>query len=210
MDKNERNGLLPRASGILAHPTSLPGPHGVGDLGAGAYAFLDFLAKGAQRVWQILPLGQPGLGNSPYSALSAFAGNALLISLARLLDEGLLSERDLAGGPRFSSDQVDYEVVTPYKLTMLRRAYERFARAAPPAMREEFASFRTRESGWLGDYALFIALKAANRGVTWNQFGPALARREPDALVQAHRDLADDITFHEFVQYQFFRQWTAL
>ena len=200
---------LPRASGVLAHPTSLPGPHGIGDLGQDAYRFVDFLASARQRVWQVLPLGQPGHGDSPYAALSAFAGNPLLISLNRLADEGLLERSDLADAD-FSADSVDYRAVRDYKWARLRRAYERFAAAGTPGMRADFAAFREGEQAWLSDYALFMAVKEANGGVSWNQFAPELARREPTALAEARERYADAVATNEFVQYQFFRQWLAL
>ncbi len=199
-----------RASGILAHPTSLPGPHGIGDLGAAAYRFVDYLASAKQHFWQVLPLGQPGLGNSPYAALSAFAGNPLLISLERLADEGLLTTADLADAPLFAADWVDFEAVAAFKLPRLRRAYERFAAAAPPGLREEFAAFRERERFWLADYALFSALKEAHGGAVWSDFPPALARRQPEALAAARQRLAAAVELVEFAQFQFFRQWQGL
>lgn len=198
-----------RVSGILLHPTSLPGPHGVGDLGDGAYRYVDWLARAKQRVWQILPLARVGFGNSPYAAHSAFAGNPLLVSLDRLADEGLLSREEMAGGP-FADDMVDYDVVGPFKLGVLRRAYERFARSATPGMRSEFEAFRQREAGWLSDYALFMALKDAHGGAAWNQFELDLVTRQPEALHRARRELAEQISTIEFIQYQFFRQWGSV
>lgn len=198
-----------RASGLLAHPTSLPGPHGIGDLGAGAYRFVDFLAKARQSVWQVLPLGHPGHGFSPYAALSAFAGNALLVSLERLADQGLLTRDELAGAPE-NPDRVDYAAVASFKMARLRLAFERYRAHATPGMREEVARFAAREAGWLDDYAIFLALKEANGGVAWNRFPPDLVRRNPAAMAAVRERLADAIGFTEFVQYHFFRQWGDL
>lgn len=209
MERKDARGL-PRSSGLLLHPTSLPGPHGIGDLGADAYRFVDYLVRAKQRVWQILPLGQPGHGYSPYAALSAFAGNPLLISLERLVDEGLIARSELADPPAFAADTVDYDAVSSYKMELLRRAYERFAVAAPPALRGQFEVFRARESAWLPDYTLFIALKGAHGGTGWRGFSEGLARRRPEDLLNARRELADVVAANEFMQYLFFRQWRDL
>lgn len=200
----------PRASGVLLHPTSLPGSHGIGDLGPAAYRFIDFLATARQQVWQILPLGHPGHGYSPYAALSAFAGNPLLVSLDRLADEGLLAADELRDAPQFSPDRVDYDAVSGFKLAKLRQAYERFAAFATPGMREDFAGFRAAEARWLGDYALFIALKEELGGRAWNEFGPEVVRRHPEALEAGRTRLASAVEATEFAQYMFFRQWLDL
>lgn len=206
----EVNKILARAGGVLAHPTSLPGPHGIGDLGADAYRFVDFLVAAGQQLWQMLPLNPPGHGESPYNALSAFAGNPLLISLDLLVSEGLLTAGELAGGPTFAADAVDYSAVTAYKLPRLSLAYRRFVDAAPPGLRQELADFTQRESDWLPDYALFMALKQANGGVAWSGFASALARRDSSALARAGRELAESVGEHEVAQFLFFRQWRRL
>ncbi|MHB1133164.1 MAG: 4-alpha-glucanotransferase [Chloroflexota bacterium] len=199
-----------RRAGVLAHPTSLPGSHGVGDLGTGAYRFVDFLADGGQQLWQVLPLNPPGHGESPYGALSAFAGNPLLISLPLLVDEGLLSSEDLMAAPNFRSDCVDFVAAGAYKRLRLVAAYRRFVESAPPGLRGDFERFRAEMAAWLGDFALFMALKEARGGVAWNEFGPDLARRDSGALAEAQQQLADSIGVHEFAQFLFFRQWNRL
>src|SRR5882672_2940579 len=143
---------FPRTSGVLLHPTSLPGRYGIGDLGRSALAFIDFLAAAGQRVWQVLPLGPTGYGDSPYQLFSAFAGNPLLISLERLRDEGLLTDAELSP-PQFPADTVDFGSVIRFKFDRLRTAYARFSGSA------ELDSFRRANAAWLDDYALFMALK---------------------------------------------------
>src|SRR5690242_13475118 len=147
-----------RKSGILLHPTSLPGRWGIGDLGAPAYAFVDFLTAAGQQLWQVMPLGPTGYGDSPYQGFSAFAGNPLLISLDLLLDAGLLAPEDLAEAPDFGDASVDYGAVIPFKLGALRRSFERFKAGAAPDMRERLSNFRTQQRGWLADYTLFAAI----------------------------------------------------
>ncbi len=200
----------PRASGILVHPTSLPGRYGIGDLGPGALRMLDFLTASGQKLWQTLPLGPTGYGNSPYAMLSAFAGNPLLISPDRLLEEGLLTPDDLDSCPAFPVERVDYSRVLPWKMALLRRSFERFRSRARPALREEFASFRAAQRGWLDDFALYAALKAGHGDVAWVQWDTPLATRDPDALSAARLRLADDVAFHAYTQFIFFRQWAAL
>src|SRR5262245_45249367 len=145
---------ISRRSGILLHPTSLPSRWGIGDLGAAAYAFVDFLAHAGQQLWQVMPLGPTGYGDSPYQGFSAFAGNPLLISPDRLLDLGLLASEDLAGAPYFPDVVVDYGTVIPFKLALLRRSFERFSRRATQEQRQAFADFRARARAWLADHAL--------------------------------------------------------
>ena len=194
-----------RAAGILLHPTSLPGPHGVGDLGAAAYRFVDFLAAGRQTLWQIMPLGPVGLGNSPYASSSAFAGSPLLISLDRLAERGWLDADDLSG-PDFPPERVEYEAAGQLKQERLRTAFERFRAQASDDDRASLAEFRKRERGWLDDYALFAALKERHADAWWD-WPEALALREPATLDRARRDLADEVAFQEFVQWVFYAQW---
>jgi 4-alpha-glucanotransferase len=201
---------FPRASGVLLHPTSLPGDYGVGDLGEEATAFADFLAGAAQTLWQVLPLGPTGYGDSPYQCFSAFAGNALLVSPARLYEDGLLGESDLDAAPRSPPGRVDFGEAIKFKNRLLARAFENFKRAAPHALRPEFEAFRRRESAWLADYALFRALKDARGGAAWNGWEPPLARREEGALARARESLRGETEAHEFSQFLFFRQWAAL
>jgi 4-alpha-glucanotransferase len=198
-----------RASGILLHPTSLPGRFGIGELGPAAFQFADFLAGAGQRIWQVLPLGPTGFGDSPYQSFSAFAGNPLMISIERLADEFLLPGADVESAPEFSAGTVDYERVIRFKMPLLRAAYERFEENG--AHREEFEAFRDENSAWLEDYALFMALKAAHGGeAVWSRWEPEIARREPEALEKWKQRLAVETEALEFAQFLFFRQWTQL
>jgi 4-alpha-glucanotransferase len=199
-----------RISGILLHPTSLPGPFGIGDLGAGAYRFVSFLRESRQRVWQMLPLGPTGYGNSPYQTYSAFAGNPLLLSLEQLRAEGLLSADDLLQVPALPPQRVDYDAARAVKGKLLWRAFERFQGQAARSQADALAAFVERHADWLEDYALFMALKEAYRGVPWNQWGRDIALREPAALAGWRKTLAPQVQFHRFLQYQFFRQWQSL
>ena len=195
-----------RRSGILLHPTSFPGPYGIGDLGNQAYHFLDWLSKGKQQLWQVLPLGPTGFGDSPYQCFSAFAGNPLLIDPEDLLRRGYLTYRDLAVPP-FPQDRVDYGPVIRWKHNLLRTAFARFEETSAPP---EFEAFREAEKAWLEDYALFMALKDAHGGKPWHEWDPALRDRDPEALADARERLTDEIRFHAFVQWLFFDQWRAL
>ncbi|MEO0867576.1 MAG: 4-alpha-glucanotransferase [Cyanobacteria bacterium J06642_11] len=193
-----------RASGILLHPTSLPGRYGIGDLGQTAYRFVDFLAATKQQIWQILPLGPTGHGNSPYMCYSAMAGNPLLISLDSLVDQGLLEASELEA-PDFSDQRVDYDRVIPYKTDLLRRAAQRFS-----AESAEFQEFCQAQAFWLEDYSLFMALKEANNGLSWSEWDPAISKRAPEILDTWREKLADTIFLQKFWQFEFCRQWFAL
>jgi 4-alpha-glucanotransferase len=201
---------FPRASGVLLHPTSLPGAYGVGDLGGEALAFADFLADARQTLWQVLPLGPTGYGDSPYQCFSAFAGNTLLVSPERLSEDGLLDRSDLDDAPRLPVDRVDFGEAIKFKNRLLARAFDNFKRKTSVPLRAEFDAFRRRESAWLEDYALFRALKDARGGASWNAWEPPLARREEGALSRARETLRERIEAHEFSQFLFFRQWAAL
>ena len=192
------------------HPTSLPGQYGIGDLGDAAYRFVDFLAEAKQTIWQVLPLGPTGYGDSPYQCFSAFAGNPLLISPDRLLHDGLLVEADVAKVPVFPVEQVDYGSVIPYKLDLLHRAAQRFAQSAPNALRREFDTFCREQADWLDDFALFMALKDAHSGSVWSGWEAAIVRREPKAMAGRRALLADTIFDHKVLQFLFFRQWLAV
>jgi 4-alpha-glucanotransferase len=198
-----------RASGILLHPTSLPGPYGIGALGAQARAFVDFLNAAGQSVWQVLPLGPTGYGDSPYAALSTFAGNPLLIDLDTLVAEGLLTSSDLANAPK-SSGRVDYGVVIPFKMKMLHLASERFPKVASAERKDKFAAFREENAWWLEDYALFRAIKNAHGGKPINQWDDDLRRRKPEALAKARETLAVHLRECRVMQFLFFEQWSAL
>ncbi|HEY9752972.1 MAG TPA: 4-alpha-glucanotransferase [Coleofasciculaceae cyanobacterium] len=206
---SEATSISRRASGILLHPTSLPGAFGAGDLGPEAYRFIDFLRATGQQIWQVLPLGPTGYGNSPYMCYSAMAGNPLLISLERLRDSGLLTNEELASFPRFDGDRVEFDPVMAARFPLLRLASQRF-RTADAGNQEKFQAFCQNKSLWLEDYALFMALKAENQGQSWNQWDGALAKRNPDALKQSASRLAEEVYFHKFLQFEFFRQWSEI
>jgi 4-alpha-glucanotransferase len=196
---------FPRSSGILLHPTSLPGGFGIGDLGPEAFRFIDFLAEAGQRIWQVLPLGPTGFGDSPYQLFSAFAGNPLLIDLGQFVPAGLITEGELEAAPVFPGGEVDFGRVIRYKLPLLRRAFARFGGSA------DFNSFRKENAAWLRDYALFMALKAAHGGeAVWTRWEPGLVAREPAALDAWRERLAREIEALEFAQYVFARQWRAV
>jgi 4-alpha-glucanotransferase len=197
--------LRERASGLLLHPTSLPGPHGSGDLGPEARAFVDFLAAAAQRWWQMLPVGPPGYGESPYSAQSAFAGSPLLVSLDRLAEEGLLAADELA--PPLAEGPIDPAPMHEHRLKRLARAFERWRARGRDREYERFCEVSAR---WLEDFALFRALKKAHGGVQWTKWDPGVRRRDPRALRAARGALADELAFEKFVQYRFDRDFTDL
>jgi len=201
---------FPRASGILLHPTSLPGPFGIGELGEPAYRFVDFLHASGQRLWQVLPLGPTGYGDSPYQSFSAFAGNPLLISLDQLIKEGALSPSDVADAPHFPAARVEYGRVIDFKMPVLRRSFQRFKAHASWAQRGAFSEFCDMNRCWLDDFALFMALKDHFGGVAWNEWDTDIAARAPDAVERWAGELDDQIRFHRYLQFQFFRQWLAL
>jgi len=212
MTVNDQPGegqALPRSSGILLHPTSLPGPHGIGDFGAAAYRFVDVLEAARQSIWQMMPLGPVGMGNSPYSARSAFAGAPILISLERLAERGWLSPDDVEG-EQFSDSMVQYEQVERFKLDRLRRAFKRFEQVASGDDQAAFGGFGEQHAGWLDDYALFMALKDVHQQSAWMDWDQPLALREADALATARHDLAPDVRFQSWMQWVFFEQWTAV
>lgn len=206
---------FPRSSGILLHPTSLPGPYGIGDLGPAAVEFCDFLAAAGQTLWQMLPLGPTGYGDSPYQCFSAFAGNPALISLDRLRQQELLDARDLESVPQFSPDEVEYERVNRFKSAALRRAFQKAEnmRFRPPSAGlsgSAFEQFKESEKSWLPEYALFRALKDRFGGIAWPKWDRELALRQPAALNRARKELAEQIAEQEFQQWVFFEQWNAL
>ena len=199
-----------RASGILLHPTSLPGRFGIGDLGPEAYAFADFLEAAGQSLWQMLPLGPTGYGNSPYSSYSAFAGNTLLISPEQLVTDGLLKNEQLERAPKFNDEQVEFDEVQKFKDSLRSDAFESFKQNSAADLSEAFEKFCSEEAYWLDDYALFRALKDQHHGAAWNEWQPALAKRERGAVEAARKELSEQITAQKFYQFLFFRQWFAL
>ncbi|MFP4058634.1 MAG: 4-alpha-glucanotransferase [Candidatus Brocadiia bacterium] len=198
---------LPRCAGLLLHPTSLPGRFGIGDLGEWPRRLVDFLVAAGQSLWQVLPLGPTGFGDSPYASFSARAGNALLLDLGRLAEEGDLEGGELESPPPFPDDHVDYGRVIDFKTALIARAAQRFRERAGGERRAEFDRFCAAHAAWLDDYALFRALKEAHGGAPWSQWEWELASRQPQAL-QAWRQRLDEAVFrHRYAQFQFFRQW---
>ena len=198
-----------RTSGILLHPTSLPGPFGIGDLGHPARRFVDFLAAAGQGLWQMLPLGPTGYGESPYQCTSAFAGNPLLISPELLSDAGWIAPEDL-DAPAFSSDQVDFQAVIPWKRALIARAAHGFQEHASAADREDYARFRHAHADWLEDFALYHALKDHHGHRPWTEWRADLARRDPDALARWSKVHARELDAQRLIQYFFFTQWSGL
>ncbi len=200
---------LPRASGILLHPTSLPSEYGIGDLGDEAFRFVDFLAQCKQTYWQVLPLGPTGYGDSPYQSLSAFAGNPLLISPRKLLEAGLLSEDDLGQVPEFSSDKVDFARVSDFKTELLNCAFKRFQANKNSSLNNEYCAFVERSS-WLEPYALYRAIKHSQREQPWSAWPEQLRQPEALGLAKAAEMLSDCIEAQKFFQFLFFKQWSEL
>ncbi|MBC8110093.1 MAG: 4-alpha-glucanotransferase, partial [Verrucomicrobia bacterium] len=203
-----------RSSGILMHLTSLPSRHGIGDLGDEAYRFADFLAKAKQTYWQILPLTpiEEGLGNSPYSSLSAFAGNTLLISLDRLCQEGLLETSDIENIPEAFSDtqKVHYQEVRNYKLPLLTKAAENFLLVKDNQLQSDFEEFCRAEAEWLNDFALFKALKEYFENKQWVEWDEKLVNRDKETIADFEEKLAKPIRQEKFLQYIFSKQWHEL
>jgi 4-alpha-glucanotransferase len=195
-----------RSAGILLHPTSLPGPFGIGDLGPAAYRWVEALARAKQKWWQILPLGPTGYGDSPYQAFSAFAGNPYLLSPDFLVRDGLLAESDLAGF-NFPPGRIDYGRAIEFKIRLAKRAWDNFKSGKAAALRGEFDNFKQTQASWLDDYALFRALKDAHGGASWLEWERPLIVREPAALGNARKVVSDQFGMYQFGQFLFFRQW---
>jgi 4-alpha-glucanotransferase len=200
---------FPRASGILLHPTSLPSRGGIGDFGPAAYAFADFLASARQGLWQVLPLGPLGYGNSPYSSTSAFAGNPLLISLERLADRGWIDPTKI-GALTGGLEPVDYPSVFHRKLPLLFEAARNFMRSAPANARSRYENFCVQNRRWLDDFVLFDSLRARFKLESWNRWPRGLSHREPAALEKVRLELAEELDIRRAVQFFFFEQWRAL
>ena len=199
--------ILPRKSGVLLHPTSLPGPDGIGDLGPECYNWIDFLHSSGCSLWQILPLGPTGFGDSPYQCFSAFAGNPYLISPALLLDQNLLDRNDLLDRPEFPEDHVDFGPVIEWKITVLDRAFKKFKKSRSSKLTSAYAEFCQLQSKWLDDFALFMAIKEVQGGGSWDGWPAELRNREPLALKVFTKDHRTLIEKHKFRQFIFFTQW---
>ncbi len=201
---------FPRASGILLHPTSLPGKYGIGDLGAGAYEFIDFLKITGQTVWQVLPLGPTSYGDSPYQSTSSFAGNPLLISLDELVKLGWLTEEDLPASPDFDDYVVNYGPVIEYHFEALTTAFTNFNEKATAEQRQAFQQFCTENQDWLDDYALFAALKDSHDGKPWWEWPAGQALSAPEEIQAARQALEESIESHMFRQWLFAEQWAKV
>ncbi|MEP7134614.1 MAG: 4-alpha-glucanotransferase [Chloroflexota bacterium] len=201
-----------RSSGILLHPTSLPGSYGIGDLGPQAYRFIDWLASTGCKLWQVLPLGPTGYGDSPYQCFSAFAGNPYLISPDLLIKDGLLTQADLSDMPDFNASRVDFGLLIPWKLNLLLKAFSRFVTLSDSeeSLHKEFNYFCAENAAWLDDYALFMSIKESNGGGAWNGWDKAIRTRKKTAMDKARKDHAESIQRYSFYQFLFFRQWNNI
>ena len=201
---------FPRSSGILLHPTCLPGPYGIGEFGSEAFEFIDFLKAAGHKLWQVLPLNPTGYGDSPFQCFSARAGNHLLISLEKLKNQSILVATDFDDQPTFPDDNVDFGRVIQWKTSLLKRAAERFLKSSDAAARSSFDSFCAQNESWLPDFALFMACKEERGGVAWNEWPAEIARRDPQAVADATRRLKDQILAAQYWQFEFSRQWQEL
>ncbi len=201
---------LPRKSGILLHPTSLPGPDGIGDLGPECYRWVDFLHDSGCSLWQILPLGPTGYGDSPYQCFSAFAGNPYLISPTLLLEQHLLSREDFLDRPEFPADHVDFGPVINWKITILDRAFHQFKRSRSVKLHQAYQAFCTAQSNWLDDFSLFMAIKEFQGGGSWDGWPVELRLRQSDAIDHFKENNSDAIEKHKFRQFIFYSQWAKV
>ena len=199
-----------RSSGILLHPTSLPGPYGIGDLGPQAYQFTDWLSSTGCKLWQVLPLGPTGYGDSPYQCFSAFAGNPYLISPELLIQDGLLTQGDLSNIPDFNASRVNFGLLIPWKLNLLLKAFSRFILSAVEGLHKEFDYFCAENAAWLDDYALFMSLKEANGGGAWNAWDKSIRTRKKSAIDKARKKHQESVQRYSFYQFLFFRQWNKV
>ena len=198
-----------RKSGILAHPTSFPCPYGIGELGESAYEFVDFLVQSGQKLWQILPLGPTGFGDSPYQSFSSFAGQPLLISLGELKKMNLLKDEDFIDMPPWNPNKIDYGPLITFKTKLLRKAFSNFISQEKPVLKKAFYTFCEKEE-WLLDYALFMAVKDAHDGCVWTEWQDDIAFPTKESLKHWKEKLQHEIMYYQFIQFLFFRQWEAL
>jgi 4-alpha-glucanotransferase len=196
---------IERSAGILLHPTSLPGKFGIGDLGPSAYHFIEFLKHAGQTLWQVFPLGPTGYGDSPYQCFSAFAGNPLLLSPELLLKDGLLTEHDLEKVPHQNPHKIDFGSAITYKYDLLQKAFNNF-KLKKDLFKKDFDSFHKKNSYWLDDYSLFMAAKQFHSGISWTDWDKSIAFRKN--LTEWKKKLSDGIEYHNFLQYEFDKQWT--
>ncbi len=197
-----------RSSGILLHPSSLPGKYGIGSLGRQAFKFIDFLEKSGQKLWQVLPMGHTGYGDSPYQCFSIFAGNPILIDLEELINEGLLHINDLPNGFNLPDENVDYGNVINFKRAALQKSHINFLRSSKS--KDEYEDFVLQNDSWLNDYALFIAIKESLGGMPWWDWNDALKLKNKKTINTFISEHQNEIKFHKFVQYLFSKQWQAV
>src|SRR5579864_3816423 len=201
---------LERASGLLLHPSSLPSAGPIGDLGPAACAFIDWLASAGQSVWQVLPLNPTGLGNSPYSAVSAFAGNTSLISLEKLAEDGWI-EKSAIQYEYKDVGKADFDAIQSWKMPLLRKSAEKFLSLGKDSEQaDRFSQFCRAQRSWLEDYVLFQALRVRAPGKGWHDWPQELMKREPAAMQKARAELAHDMEIERVLQFAFFTQWDAL
>jgi len=202
--------LTNRSSGILLHPTSLPGPFGSGDFGSASFQFVDWLYEAGQTLWQMLPLSEVGSGNSPYMSSSAFAGSLLLVDLEELAKHGWLTADELLPLPEFQAERVDYGLVKPYRVERLHLASQRFFAKGDKKSRAAYAEFCKQEASWLNDYALFMTIGEHEQWKEWIAWPQPLVSRDTRSLAAFEKANSEEISFWKFCQWSFSRQWFAL
>jgi len=196
-----------RAGGILCHPTSFPSRYGIGDLGEAAFQFIDFLAAANQTLWQVLPLGPTGFGDSPYQSFSSFAGNHYLISIDELVAQGFLQACDLIMYEDDDPCSVDFGRVIPYKMSLFKKAFRQYKAHASVSYKTRLTRWVNKQADWLEDYALFFAIKEQQKGAAWHQWPTELLLRDEKAMIKIKKELEEDIAFCKFLQYEFHREW---
>lgn len=209
MNTNFKLDMNSRQAGILLHPTSLPSPYGIGDLGKGAYDFIDFLKASGQRVWQVLPLGPTGYGDSPYQSFSSFAGQPLLISPASLIEMGLLHRNEVEYKD-WNPNEIDYGSLIEYKTDIFKKAFAHFDMTEDENLKKDYRKFCTSQRDWLTNYALFMAAKDYHNGVVWTEWENDIAFQTEVSVKKWTKKLAKEVKYYKFLQYIFFKQWFAL
>src|SRR5688500_1263407 len=193
-----------RVAGILLHPTSLPSPYGIGDLGDELTNFLDWAASAGFGLWQVLPLNPPGYGNSPYGCVSSVAGNPVLISPQRMMQDGLITADIVGTVPSFNDEHVQFDDVRVWKGRLLREAWKSFQAGDWPVLRRALSHFEAEEREWLDDFALYMAIKESHGNAPWWEWPAGLAQRDPGAIKKARRELNHEVHFQKFIQFLFF------
>jgi 4-alpha-glucanotransferase len=198
-----------RSAGILLHPTSLPGKYGIGDLGSEAYNFINFMEAAGQKLWQVFPLGPTGYGDSPYQCFSAFAGNPNLISPEKLIEKGLLTEKDISSPPVSNPHKIDFGNIINYKKVILRKAYDTAISKSILTI-NDFKMFCDENSEWLEDYCFFMAAKEHHGGGLWTEWEEGLVKKDANTVKKWKQKLTEEINYNKFVQFVFFEQWTDI